>query len=477
LSLSADTRRDVKLAGAGAIYGQTTATDEEHLELGEAAASFRRFLDYWYFVDGDTGVVRCLGKELWEAQEEFVAEAMSYDWVYFLKARQLGETTIGCAFDGWVMRFRDDNARVHMFSRQEKAAQSLLERVKFGLERLPEWWKLPVVTSTMSEYHIRATEDDVRRGIAYPADNDTARGETCTHAHIDEWAFMGNPAKVWQAIMPSAAKTVHFLTTGQGPQNYSSTFWRKCLAGDIVDRRGEPIRPIFIHALKRPDRTDITAVRASAADEQTGLVEYPMTWEDALSGGGDFVFKSSDMDKATTYARGFSEPKKGRKYVKAWDIGRHKDAAVGICLDITEDCHDVVAYVRLREQTYPMIQQAIEEMHLAYPGITAVEGNAAGEAVIENLDLPEHAVQRFSTTAPSKARILQHLRFMIEKWLIRWDGDECHQLDAEMRGYQLPDNDVVQDSVMTLAIAEEYVIQAHMLVGHGSVLTFTSPSE
>ena len=89
--------------------------------------------------------------------------------------------------------------------------------------------------------------------------------------------------------------------------------------------------------------------------------EYPTSWEDALSGGGDFLFFPRVRSRGPRVlprlpvtlayeARAFTA---GAKYVKAWDIGRHQDAAVGIVLDVTEDVHDVVHYVRLREQSLP----------------------------------------------------------------------------------------------------------------------------
>ena len=462
---------DIEVALTKQGWEHVLANPDDYKLLEEATLDFRKFLNLWWFLDQDTGVVRNLGLELWPAQEEFVAMTAEHAWIFFLKARQLGETTIGCAYDAWVMRLRNgaQNARVHMFSKREKEAQSLLARVKFGLEHLPEWLQLPVERDTLNEYWLNADPDgggDIRRGFAYPADNDTARGETCVHAHIDEWAFMGNPAKVWQSIEPSAAGTVHFITTGQGPQNHTSTFWRRCLAGDAKDRRGQPIAACFIGALNRPDRSQAWLDGKKAGmDELAFLQEYPMRWEDALSGGGDYVFRASDVDMAGTDFRGLMVAQHGRKYVIAWDVGRHKDAAVGIVLDVTEDVHDVVGYVRLREATYPDIQQAMETLHLGYPGLTAIEKNAAGEAVLENLKLPRHELEGFSTTLPSKARIIAQLKLALQNWLIRWDPVECQQLDSEIRGYQIPDDDVVQDSVMALAIAEEYAAKAHLRTG------------
>jgi hypothetical protein len=152
-------------------------------------------------------------------------------------------------------------------------------------------------------------------------------------------------------------------------------------------------------------------------------------------------------------------------YVTAWDIGRYQDAAVAIVLDITEDVHDLVAYRRLRGASYPQIQREIEALHKKYPGITAVEKNAAGAAVLENLNLPEHELEGFTTTRDSKARIIQQLKLKMQQWCIKWNAEACPQLDAEMRGYQIPDDNVVQDSVMALAIAEEFATKAHLRQG------------
>jgi len=431
-----------------------------------ATTDFRAFLDAWQFTDQESGKIRVLGEVLWPAQEEFVRmtaapeardQQTGKDWVFLLKARKLGETTIACAYDAWVLRFRDTNARVHLFSRREDAAQELLTTVRHGMERLPAWLQLPVTRSTAQEYELRAGPDDRRLAKAYPADRETAVESSCTHGHVDEWARTGDPRKVWQAIEPTMAGSCHIVTTGLGPTNYSSIYWRRCLAGDARHH------PCFIGALARPDRTKAwLAAKRKGMDEQEFRQEYPSTWEDALSGGGQFMFRSEDLDHAPEDTYGFGPARPGRKYVKAWDIGRHQDAAVGIVLDVTEDVHEVVAHKRLRGVRYPEIQHAIETLHHAYPGITVIEDNAAGEAVRENLNLPEHQVIGFRTTPSSKARIIQQLKIAVEGWCIKWDADACPQLDAEMRGYQLPDDNVIQDSVIALAIALEHAPTAHL---------------
>jgi hypothetical protein len=207
-------------------------------------------------------------------------------------------------------------------------------------------------------------------------------------------------------------------------------------------------------------------------DEQAFRQEYPSTWQDALSGGGEFVFRARDLDAASRDTWGFGPARQGRKYVKAWDIGRHQDAAVGLVLDVSDDVHDVVHYRRLRGVSYPQIQREIGAMHKAYPGSTVIEDNAAGAAVRENLDLPQHQLVGFTTTASSKARIIEQLKIAVQNQHIKWDADTCPQLDSEMRGYQLPDDNVVQDSVIALAIALEHAPHAHRGGRVGPIIYF-----
>ncbi len=453
---------EIAVSGAAADHLQKNPQDRQKL-LG-AAKSFRQFLNFWRFRDQRTGEVRMLGEVLWPSQEEFVRVAETHPWVYFLKARKLGETTIETAFDGWVARFRDKNARVHLFSRRDDSAQEILREVIYGLSGLPDWMQIPVARQNSHEYELMAGKDDRRLLKAYPADNDTAVEATCTHGHVDEWQRMGNPRRVWQAIEPSMAGSCHLVTTGMGPANFGSEYWRKCLSGDTRHY------PCFIGALERPDRNAawLKAMRQELPELEFRR-EYALTWEDALFGGGDYVFKPDEIQNAARDARGLMTFEQGqalpvqpRKYVKAWDIGRHADAAVGIVLDVTENVHDVVGYQRYRGVPYPELQWQIEKTHKEYPGPTAIEKNGPGEAVMENLSIPQHQLIGYQTSGTSKPRMIANLQVVLQNQQLKWDPDQCPQLNSEMSGYLIPDDNVIQDSVMALAIAEECSSQAFL---------------
>lgn len=433
------------------------ADEAKSKELVLCGASFLHFLNYWHFKDQERGKQRKLNvHQLWPGQLELVGYMEEILWIYALKARKLGFTTLECAYDAWVLRFRDQNARVHLFSRREDAAIELLDAVKYGYDRLPPWMKLPEEPSkggkrTTTELKLYAGEDDERLAKAYPANETTAVEASCTHGHVDEWARMGNPEKVWQAVEPTMAGSCHLITTGVGPANYTAKYWRDSLAEDTEHAA------IFIDALQRVgrDETWLAAKRRSMTEEHFRQ-EYPMKWQDALYGGGKFTFRSGDVTIASE-GPGPAAPVKGHRYVKSWDVGRHEDAAVCTVIDAHTTPNQVVEYIRLREVPYPVLQHEMERIHRLYPGITVIEANAAGEAVAENLDIPRRQMILFNTGPKSKPKIIEELQLALEGRTIQWSGRDWPQLSEEVRGYQVPDDNIVQDSVMALAIGNAHV--------------------
>ena len=442
----------------GALQEQEACELLVRLGSADPAEAFRAFLSLWRFRAQETMDIRLLGEGLWPAQELLIEEIASHPHVYALKARKLGHSTIACAYDAFVLRFRDQNARVHLFSRGERAALELLTAVRFGLDRLPSWLRLPAVRTTMREVEYDAGRNDRRLVVCYPTTDAVAVEATATHSHIDEWSDMPRPDVVYQSLEPTFTApgcTSLIVTTGAGPANPSADYWRRCLAGDGLHR------PLFIPATARPDRGEAwLAEKKRTMLPSAFQTEYALTWQDAIAGTNEFVFSPKDIDAAGIDFYGLGPAKPRHKYVKAWDIGQARDATVGICLDVTEEPNDVVAYVRLRGRPYPVIQAAIEQMHRTYPGLTVIEKNAMGAAVLENLHIAEHELEGFTTTAQSKARIIQNLAVQLQSWLIRYDPKACAQLDAELRGYQEPDTHCVQDSVIALAIALEHAARA-----------------
>lgn len=429
--------------------------------LAWCALDFRYFLRYWTFLDQETQQITKLGDDLWEGQHAFIDTMFQHDWIFALKARKLGFTTLAIAYDGWVARFRGRNERVHLFSRRSDAANEILKMVKFGLDRLPTWMKLPYSIDHAGELELDGGPDDKRLLKAYPADEDTAVEATATHGHVDEWARMRNPQRVLQAIEPSMAGTCHLILTGMGPANFTSEYWLMTMQGDTR------FYPFFVKATMRPGRSEAWVERKrKELPEVDARREYPMTWKDSLYAGADLLFSGSSLETCGEQGSGLrDEAEEGHEYVKAWDIGRHRDAAVCTVWDVTTTPYELVHYVRLRQNTYPQIQQRIKDVHEKFPpikvrgrlrGLTVIEDNAAGEAVRENLDLPEEEVDGHKTTTASKPRMIKKMEVAVANEELAWLKDEVKQFHTEMDAYQLPDDRIVQDSVMSACIALDY---------------------
>jgi hypothetical protein len=453
---------------------------------------FREFLRVWHFLDQDTGQIKLLGEVLWPGQEHFALVAVLHAWVYFLKARQLGETTIAIAYDAWVLRFRTQNARVHLVSRTEELAKrSLLKPLKAGLKALPEEMRLPENQVTTTVYELDAGAGDRRAAYAYPA-KEPGRGETCSHLHLDEWAAMAEtspdlPRDVWAAAEPTISKqggTVHILTTGVGPSGYYADVWRKCVAEE-----GQLFASFIKAAGSRPEYTPefLTAKKRSLGDDARFAHEYPETWQDALAGAGDTYFATFALDKAAENARGFAKAnfyntvdkdgnpvvreghtdkrgrKRRRKYVKFWDIAgpsERADAVVCVVLDVTEAVWDVVHMEYHKSEDYPVTAWRIEGVHAAYPGKTYIEDNEAGAAVRSFLKISPEQVEGNRTTRQSKPVMLSQVKHSLEAQELKWNPQEVPKLDSEMRTYKLSDASIEQDTVMALAGAVHFGVEA-----------------
>jgi hypothetical protein len=459
---------------------------EQRAAFVNAATSFRGFLRVWKFLSQEDGVVHTLGSDLWEAQEDFVCAVEEHDWVYLLKARQLGQTTVAIAYDGWVARFRSASARVHCFSATEDASKQLLEAVVFGLEHLPPAMQVPMETTTRSaRLDFGAGERALVR--SYPSTKAASRGSTCSHLHCDEWSAVVDPRKLMQSITPSVAPggTFHVVTTEvQGAESPTAAYYRRCAAGE-----GKHVA-LFCDALAREGRDEawLEGMRRSLPKAEMSR-EYPLTWQEALEAAGERMFAGEDIDIARSqpygifptqaayeakHARMFAKTGKRRKYSAGIDIGIKQDASVLIVLDCTDEIWEVVGYRYLTKPDVGSLTAAINQLHRDWPQAhISIETNAIGYAVFQSVAITESKKHEWITTSMSKTRALGELQYLIEKYNLSFDARACPELDTELRGYRVPDTHIRQDTVMALAIAVANATHAQNPTG-GRILKFKS---
>jgi hypothetical protein len=441
---------------------------DERAKFVAAATSFRSFLDSWYFTPPGSPPT-LLGPNLWPAQQTYVETASRESRLFYLKARQLGETTIACAFDAWVARFGPQSSRVHLFCQRDQNAVEMLGYVGFGLEALPPSMRLPVKI-TAHTLTLSAGQGDRRIVKSYPA-NAATRGSTCTHCHVDELAIMVDPLKTWAAIEPTVQPggSIHVLTTGAGPVGFAADLWRAAVAGE------SEFAPCFLDALQRPDRDEAwMESKRRSTDARTFSAEYPMKWEDALAGAGEYLFESEKIDMASFEALGcyltqrqyehdrrdFHRREPRRRYVGGVDVGT-VDATVITILDVTRRPYQVVGWYYLCPATIGSIQTLVAQAHRDWPDAhLLLEDNGLGEGIRENARVPESHFKGIFQSKASKRGMIGELQIHINNEWIIWNPKDCPQLDTEMRAYKAVDENIRQDCVMSLALALEAAASA-----------------
>ena len=275
------------------------------------------------------------------------------------------------------------------------------------------------------------------RVVSLPASPSSGRSFAATSVYLDEFAFAHYHQQLYTAVGPTTSHGGR-LTVVSTPNGRANTFfllWSGQTGGGgsrhTIHWRDCPVYDEAWYAVERPKYT---------------AAQWAQEFECDFVTSGMARFNPVDLERAHDGAAGLQEPADGAYYVTAWDIGRRRDATVGITFSIAEP-FQVVAFDRFDGISYPRIQQAIEARATRYPGITYVESNGVGDPVIENLTVP---VAPWVTTARSKLQALDALTLLLENGAVKWP--QIAQLDAEMMVYQDDDKDLVQDCVMALAI-------------------------
>lgn len=276
------------------------------------------------------------------------------------------------------------------------------------------------------------------RVVSLPASPSSGRSFAATSVYLDEFAFARYHQQLFTAVAPTTSHGGR-LTVVSTPNGRANTFFLlwSGQAGGAWSRHtihwGEC--PVYDEGWYEANRPKYTAA------------QWAQEFECDFVTSGLARFNPTDIERAHEGAVGFQEPRDGESYLTAWDIGRRRDATVGVTLT-TQAPFQVVAFERLDGWSYPRIQQAIEARAARYPGVTYVESNGVGDPVIENLAI---GVEPWVTGSKTKVQALDALTLMLENGDIKWP--EIGQLDAEMMVYQDDDKDLVQDCVMALSIA------------------------
>lgn len=185
---------------------------------------------------------------------------------------------------------------------------------------------------------------------------------------------------------------------------------------------------------------------AALAKDRVPRATYDQEWLALFIEGGLTLFTIDDIDRASQGAPALRAAIPGHQHVTTVDVGRRRDAMVVNTFDTHAEPFARVAFDRFERVPYPVMQDAIEKRHRAYPGALWIESNGVGDPVIENLDV---VAEPFWTSERSKMNALQALQLLFEQHRIRaqWDARERAALISA--SWDMPHT---PDEVMSLAI-------------------------
>lgn len=224
--------------------------DWKYEKRAEALQSFVSFLPYWWFINREdpTHPLRFEARTMWRGQTELSELFDEEPWVFALKAGKLGFTQLETAFDAY-RGLKLSNSRVHLFSMNQVSSKSLLGYVRYGLERLPDWFEVRIRADlaggdTTEQLIVTVGPDvsDKRTWVSYAAGDNVSIDQTCIHAHVDELARMTHPEATWSAVQSTVSPidgTCHIVTRGQGESDFLENLWDAASpgeAGSLVGR-------------------------------------------------------------------------------------------------------------------------------------------------------------------------------------------------------------------------------------------------
>ena len=347
-----------------------------------------------------------------------------------LKSRQVGLTTAAAIEVAHEAIHRPRSLSL-VISRDLVAAQNVIRTI------LDIFTELDAPPRLVKENQSEIVLENGSRVISQPATAKAGRGYTATSVVLDEHAFSEYAEPIYRATSPTLSRggRLTIISTPNGQANLFYRLWQGMEGGDWSRHR--------VHWKDCPAFDDAWYERERPRySNEAWASEFDL---DFIASGGA-AFDPLDVDAMKDGWNGLQPPKEGRRYITGWDIGRRRDATVGITLDTTILPYQVINYERLMRAPYAQIGSAIDSTAGHY-GETVVESNSIGDPVIEGLTA---RVRPFVTTAKTKAAALQRLVRAVEG-----GGVKCgvEQVLGELKGYQWDDQNIVQDSVMALAIA------------------------
>ena len=379
------------------------ATDPRVLqEIQACATDFHYFCRYLKIVDKKGNVVPFAMND---AQERFMANLEENPWVYILKARQLGMTTVVAARNFW-RALLTPNFKVGVLAHQIESAEAIFDIYKRFYTYLPKFLQFSTERSNTREmrfYHGGMIK------VATAA-SEGIRGTTLQSLHCSEFAFWPDPEKTIASTYPTLGPNAEIVleTTANG-MNDAHRMWAseengfKKVFFPWMEERGY-YKKKYKGQLHPKIKTyaqdfELTDGQANWLHEtyqvkcmgnwNTLLQEYPATADQAFITSGEKFFDVIYPHVQCHHGyRTYSEPQPWRVYAMGVDVASGSpsgDFSTFSVMDVTDKKAPFVCSTFYQRMAPHEFSERVHQEAKKFDALCVVESNSYGLAVLEHL--------------------------------------------------------------------------------------------
>lgn len=343
-----------------------------------------------------------------------------FHYLFVLKSRQIGISTIIQAYATWLAIFYD-NTVIGIISKDGAEATDFARVIRGMIEKLPTWMKPPKgaigigFNKRTERSFILTNGSKVYASPVNPnAPEKTLRGKALTFLVIDEGAFVSYIDTAWTAIVPALATnqmqakkagvpygTVVLSTPNKtnGVGEWYFKRYQKAISG------GDIFTPFVIHWKMIPelaDDPDWYKIQCLLFDNDKKKIAQELDLKFLPTEGSFFdsdiaeqiqnsVVKPIEVAKLYNgEIWRYSRPIPGRYYIMGVDTapehGEDKSAITVWDYESLEQVADYQGKCKVLD-----FVKAVKVMSTAYPGLIVVESNSYGNQVVEQLNNSEYA--------------------------------------------------------------------------------------
>jgi hypothetical protein len=207
-------RGSINLKRAGEVIEWTPRRQEEYIKCSLDPVYFVE--TYMKVVNVDRGLVPLI---LYDYQREMLKSMVENRNTIITTARQVGKSTITCAFILWYILFQPDKT-VALLANKGDTAREIMGKVHLAYEHLPKWLQQGVLEANKGSLVL----ENNSRIIAAATSGSAIRGYSINLLFIDEAAFIENWEEFFTAVAPtiSSGKTTKMIlvSTPNGLNHY-----------------------------------------------------------------------------------------------------------------------------------------------------------------------------------------------------------------------------------------------------------------